>query len=565
MTIGRIPYGLPTKPSARTNHAMAFDPSRNAIFLFGGDLAGVVFDDLWVWYIDQPELGWSLIPTLGARPTARSNMGLIVDTTRDRLVMHAGADVTPTQLTDTWAVDLTQVDAGPVTWADLAPATTPPGRSPVAMVYDPARDQIVRFGGLDSGAVPQHDTWEFDGTDWADVTPASPSDSPADRAEHSMVFDRARGAAVVYGGFKTVGAITYEDTWLWTGGPAWILHAGSQFPPARHGAPSAYSPRLGGLVVALGTLLAGAARDDTWVFGSAGWRQIHPSARPPLRDSIPSGAAETDRGMVLFGGDLRETAGTADDTWAIDYDEEWTEPAIGLGYVTAEIEVDAGARLADPGVIDQSVISFPPGLPVRGPLAGLALVSTVPANTRILIALALDGTLYYWDGDAWAASDGSESQMSTIADAATNIATFPLAAGVAGLLDPRVRLISDNGVATPELDQIEITAAFAARPPVPPRLVHIVGQIDDEGGDPLTGARLVVSPPATGVYHGRTLIGRERSAKADALGSLELEVFETATISAEMTVQLELGKETRGPVTVEIPDQAEIRLEDILP
>jgi hypothetical protein len=485
-------------------------------------------------------------------------MGLICDSQRDRLVMHGGVIGAAFQ-DDTWALNLASLDAGAAAWIDLSPATTPPGALPVAMAYDSARDRIVRFGGLDSGLLATHATWEFDGTDWADVTPAAPADSPSDRSQHAIVYDRARGAIVVYGGFNSVGNVTFDDTYLWTGGPTWIQHTGPQKPPKRLAPVSAYSPRLGGPVVALGAVAGGAARDDTWVLGPDGWRELHPTTRPTLRDSSPSGAAETDRGVAIFGGNFRE--GPA----ALDYDEEWTEQPIGLAYAAAEIEVDAGARLVAPATTAQSVISFPAGLPVRGPLSALAAVSTVPANTRILIALAIDGTLYYWDGDAWAASDGSESQMSTLAAAAANIASFPLAAGVAGLLDPRVRLISDDGIATPEIDQIEVSAAFAARPPVPPRLVHIVGQIDDEGGEPHPGARLVVSPPATGVYHGRTLIGRERSAESDALGSLELEVIETETISAEMTVSLQLGKETRGPVTVEIPDQAEIDLQDLLP
>lgn len=59
----------------------------------------------------------------------------------------------------------------------------PTYRSEQAMVYDPARKRLVLFGG-ESGGGPINDTWEFDGTGWRDVTPAS--ENPPARSSAMM-------------------------------------------------------------------------------------------------------------------------------------------------------------------------------------------------------------------------------------------------------------------------------------------------------------------------------------------------------------------------------------------
>src|SRR5687767_2998146 len=70
-------------------------------------------------------------------------------------------------------------------------------RSEHAMVYDAQRERIVLFGGYDganfSPGYLRGDTWEMIGDTWAQRAPAN---SPPPRYEHAMVFDSGRGRVV---------------------------------------------------------------------------------------------------------------------------------------------------------------------------------------------------------------------------------------------------------------------------------------------------------------------------------------------------------------------------------
>lgn len=64
------------------------------------------------------------------------------------------------------------------------------------MAYDRARGVTVLFGGF-SGSNLLNDTWEWDGTTWAQ---ASPTTSPTARVLHAMAYDSTRGVTVLFGG-----------------------------------------------------------------------------------------------------------------------------------------------------------------------------------------------------------------------------------------------------------------------------------------------------------------------------------------------------------------------------
>ena len=73
-------------------------------------------------------------------------------------------------LNDTWEWDSTS-------WARRTPATVPPQLAEHAMIYYPARQLVVLFGGMQPGANPalsriSADTWEWNGTDWSLRSPS---------------------------------------------------------------------------------------------------------------------------------------------------------------------------------------------------------------------------------------------------------------------------------------------------------------------------------------------------------------------------------------------------------
>ncbi|MBN2576939.1 MAG: hypothetical protein JXP73_20415 [Deltaproteobacteria bacterium] len=90
-------------------------------------------------------------------------------------------------------------DARPGAWkviANSSPQHAYPGAS-----YDPALQRAVLFGGHTSCAedAPTNQTWEWDGATWTLATPAG--SVPSARGSIRMAFDRARGVAIVHGGW----------------------------------------------------------------------------------------------------------------------------------------------------------------------------------------------------------------------------------------------------------------------------------------------------------------------------------------------------------------------------
>ena len=56
--------------------------------------------------------------------------------------------------------------------------------------------QLVLFGGYRQGGGFLNDTWVWDGTNWAQTTPANPSDSPTARYVSAMAYDVAHQQVV---------------------------------------------------------------------------------------------------------------------------------------------------------------------------------------------------------------------------------------------------------------------------------------------------------------------------------------------------------------------------------
>ncbi len=107
---------------------------------------------------------------------------------------------------DTWEWDGAQ-------WEQRTPAHSPSGRYFHAMTYDPVRSRTVLFGGTADVRQPlqlSNETWEWDGEDWTQLTLTT---SPPARCLHALAHDMRRRGVVVFGGAvaQDVGA---SDTWI---------------------------------------------------------------------------------------------------------------------------------------------------------------------------------------------------------------------------------------------------------------------------------------------------------------------------------------------------------------
>jgi len=190
-------------PPTRAYAQMAYEGATRTVLLFGGNDGTNDLGDTWSWNGSQ----WTRLSPAAA-PPARQLGGMAYDPLLRRVVLFGGSTSSALAgANDTWSWD-------GVTWQQLAPKVSPPKRSEITMVYDPAIGRLVFFGGLDfshSGLFTQ-DLWTFDGLTWTQITDPG---APAPRAGYGLAYDAALHQLVLTCGSGIGGDL--NDTWLWDG------------------------------------------------------------------------------------------------------------------------------------------------------------------------------------------------------------------------------------------------------------------------------------------------------------------------------------------------------------
>lgn len=226
----------------------------------------------------------------------------------------------------------------------------PPGRYNAAMAYESARKVAVVFGGV-SGTGPSgclNDTWEWDGTSWVQASADNPAFGPAQRYNHAMTYDAARGVVVMYGGIA--GNKSLGDTWEWDG-ISWTQAATDQptsaSPGPREFHEMAYDASRASAVLFGGRANGTGTTNDTGQWNGVVWTRIHTAQAPPLRYVFGMDYHATRGSVVLYGGGGNPL--DLGDTWEL-VGNAWVEvPASGPG-------PRVGHRLAYDSVRDVMVL-----------------------------------------------------------------------------------------------------------------------------------------------------------------------------------------------------------------
>jgi len=277
-------------PSPRTGSAMAYDGARSEVVLFGGDDGPTDKQDTWVY----DGSAWDRVAIDG--PFARKGHTMAYDSLRERVLMFGGDDVR------LWAWD------GDV-WSEVA-GFAPFSRDEICISYDAARDRVVCFGGRDGAGFYYDDTWEYDGSQWTEVIPATTR--PLDRVGYALAYDAAGQQTVMFGGHnKSVGLL--GDTWIWDG-VDWVLAAQSG-PAPRRGAHMVYDSLRQQLVLYGGFGNMGQLK-DTWGWDGFSWTLLAPADPERRDDSYGPMAYDSTADRVV----LRDVLGV---TWLWD-GAEWT-------------------------------------------------------------------------------------------------------------------------------------------------------------------------------------------------------------------------------------------------
>ena len=266
-------------PVARDNAAIAYDARRAVTLLFGGATPDAITSETWAWNGTD----WAQRAPLHS-PGARESARVVYDSVRERIVLFGGVGYTQ-DLGDTWEWDGSD-------WKDVSPPpnASPPPQASHAMAYDAVRRESVLYG--------LGGTWKWDGAAW---THASPAHSPDALAGAAASFDPARGQVVLFGGKGQPPTGVLDETWEWDG-VDWTRSTPALRPEARSDLALAFD----GHATLLFGGTDGAALGDTWEWDGGLWTELLPQQAPPLQ-STPM-AFDSARGRaVLYAGASLDT------------------------------------------------------------------------------------------------------------------------------------------------------------------------------------------------------------------------------------------------------------------
>ncbi len=293
-------------PPARVFAAMAFDRQRGVIVLFGGSGANGLLDDLW----EYDGTSWAEIVPTGLAPSPRMKHGMAYDALRQVVVMAFGETQQLPALNETWEYDGAQ-------WTKAPPQLGTSPRSDAAVEYDPVRERVYTFGGVNAG--PETRFW--DGIAWQLVTV---SEAPPARFGASMAFDTRQGRLVLFGGED--GSSTFSDTWAFDGA-SWTEIAPEDLPRGRRDAAMTFDRGVGRAILHGGwSCCRPAYYQDTWEWDGSTWLDVTEEILPGLRESHSLAYDPEAERSVLFGGWKNDADACVSETWLYDADRhEWTE------------------------------------------------------------------------------------------------------------------------------------------------------------------------------------------------------------------------------------------------
>lgn len=236
------------------------------------------------------------LPASGLVPPPRTNAALAFDWLRDRLVLFGGTDEFGNPRNDTWELDGT-------TWAQCTTAHQPPSGF-ATMDYNRALARVV----LVSPSGTPGTTWEYDGVDW---TPRAAGGPTFFAGHERTVYDSVRGVNVLY---VAGSGLWLGETWEYDG-VSWTQRVTPTAPPNRFGAGLVFDPLRGRTILHGGTESNGVPSRATWEYDGVTWTLASNAAQNPGGSGCALAFDAGRRRVVLFGGYDAASAGT---TWEYD-------------------------------------------------------------------------------------------------------------------------------------------------------------------------------------------------------------------------------------------------------
>lgn len=213
-------------PPPRTGASMAYDTADGYVVLFGGYNGTGLLDDSWEFTAGN----WTdLTPSLVVSPPARSESAMAYDPTLGELVTFGGCAAVSCGKVwgDTWGYH-----AG--AWTQLSMSLSPAARYGAATGWDGKQGMFVLFGGSNATGGALGDTWTLGSGTWTNAS-ASVYLAPPPLSEAVVANDTAGSGFVLFGGHMNRSAS--NQTWLYGAPPLTPLTAVAAGTPLSGNAP----------------------------------------------------------------------------------------------------------------------------------------------------------------------------------------------------------------------------------------------------------------------------------------------------------------------------------------
>lgn len=306
-------------PPAREGHRMVYDDVRDKVIMFGGTSNGTFLNDTWSY--DLAANNWTNL-TCGTAPSWRAFYSMSFDSVAKKAVLFGGGfSQGPGYYTcynDTWTFD-------PATgkWTKMSTGNAPSERANSAMLFDALNGRALLYGGYKSAQYFK-DVWSYNSTSNA-WTPVDSNAKPGDRTSHSMVYDGAKGQAVMFGGSSQEGVWPEYNAWLLDTASLTWTYREPKNPFWREAHDMAFDTK-NGVSVLFGGVFGSCPCNDTWTHNATtgAWKNMRPAVSPPARQGHGMVYDERAGVTVVFGGYGVE--GVQADTWTYNLSANvWTE------------------------------------------------------------------------------------------------------------------------------------------------------------------------------------------------------------------------------------------------
>ncbi len=171
-------------------------------------------------------------------------------------------------------------------------AEKPTARWGHVFIYDPARDEILMFGGAKGRQQYLNDTWIWRAGNWQQQM----TGGPGARGFSAATYHSGRETIVIHGGRDNDNK-SLSDTWEWNGKKWSLLSASSDFVADHH--KMTYLPKEG-TILAFGGWDGQGVNGHTWIWDNE-WQKIQ-TLSPPARSAFGMTYDPTRDAVIVYGG-----------------------------------------------------------------------------------------------------------------------------------------------------------------------------------------------------------------------------------------------------------------------